>query len=264
MKSRTIKISLVLIAVILIIFGISRIVKHEVITVQGSAIQVNTTVSVGTLVAGEINPSTYNYNIYTGTFSIYNGGNSFNYPTLSGKQLYCINPAYSLDYGYQISWGDANALNGKNNYSSCGCASTPRIGQKTPILYSEAGEAFLSPAAAYIVSDEPFGSWSEDKQRGLWNLRDSGYDGGMIMTGYKSPYSGGSRFDKEAIDYANYDAKVRDKGLKPTEKAKLGEMEVLVDTDSKEYIAGPFNIEYTNGVHGNVTFAGISEMKIIG
>lgn len=298
MKNKIVKVILILIGIALVVFGINQIVKQEIVSVQGKSslakgstsgvlglnveenVEANAIVngetededkkidsavaSIPKLAKGEIDPSTYGYNIHTGTFTVTKGGNSFNYPTLGGFQIYCINPAYSLDYKWQITWAKARELLGKKYQALCGCAQEPYEHYKTPISYSEDGDFVLSPAAAYIVSDEPIGSWSEDKQRGLWNLRDSGYDGGMILNNFMSPHAGGSSFDKIAIDYANYDAKVRDKGLKPEDQTNLEQMKVLVDTDEKEYIAGPFNLKYTNGVFGNVAFAGISEMKIVG
>lgn len=123
---------------------------------------------------------------------------------------------------------------------------------------------------AYIVSDEPIGKWSEDKQRAMWNLRDSTdangepLDGNIIVGDADSKNDGPSSLDQEAIDYAEYDGLVRDKGLQPTDKTDINSVYTKVNQDTQEYIVGPFSIDYTNGIYGEIAFSGISEMTVIG
>ena len=276
MKNKIIKMSLILLGIILIILGIVNIIKFEVSAIQGNLNKVSSSTG-GTLAAGETDPSKYSYNVNPGSFWA-SSANSYGIPNVSGYQIYCINPGSPLSYKQTITYADAAKHIGEWHVIACrdnGCASKQDEGEMTLPLYTEAGTYDLPVAAAYIVSDEPIGEWSEEKQRAIWNLRDTSIhdsstdeyedaDENMIIGSANSSHSGPSIYDQEAKDYAEYDKLVRNDGLNSTDKTDVDELQVLVDTDAEEYLVGPFNVEYTSGASGDVVFSGISDIQIIG
>ena len=298
MKHKLIKISLLCMLVVLTIFGISRIVKYEISAIQGSTSAMNASTSnIGTLAPGEKNPNTYSYHTHTGTW-VADGGNITSYadPMYENYQIFCIQPGTELKYKYTIDYYAALELEEKMeaqaawkgyNYSrSCQGydhwgptfskhASTPNNGKYTQPVFSEAGTYSLSPAAAYIVSYYPLGEWSEDKQNAIWNLRHTTVynaitgryeraDGGLVIGNGKSKHDGPSDYDDEAIAYAEYDSTVRNQGLNPEDMTSINDVYTKVNQDTKEYTVGPFNMTYTEGIYGDLVFAGVSEMKVVG
>ena len=228
----------------------------------------NSTVTNPTIADGESDPASYSYNINCGMF-VAKDYNSYYIPVYGGYQIYCIEPGSELHYKYDIEYEDALELAAHEPYvSSCvldyGHADTPHEGELTPPVFFPRSISELSPAAAYIVSDNPIGSFSIDKQRGLWNLRDTGNDGGLILSSGKSEYDGPSSFDVEANDYAEFDKLVRDVGLQPEDLTNIDEVYTKVNQSTQEYTVGPFTINYTNGIYGNVTFGGISNISVSG
>lgn len=280
MKNRIIKISLVLVFIALVVLGINRIVHYQVTAIQGNDASLNASSSSGgTLAQGEKNPSSYSYHTNTGTWEAIYGYNSFGIAYYSNFQIYCINPGAPIRYAYDLLYSQAKALEGKTYTSSCryryGCADTPHEGEVTPPRFVPVGTYDLPVAAAYIVSDEPIGSWSEEKQKAIWNLRDEtihdgkddqyeSADGDMIIGDANSHNQGPSIYDQEAKDYAEYDPLVRDTGLNPSDKTSINDVYTKVNQDTKEYTVGPFNMTYTEGIYGNIAFAGVSEMKVVG
>lgn len=240
MKTKITKIILLSVAIILMIFGIYQIFGYEVSKTQGISSQKNA-VGTGTLGKGEKNPSSYSYNINTGEWeAIY--GSQRDVPIYPGFQIYCMEYGLINNWEYQIRYNEALKLVGKKYKKECGQhAETPNVGDTTPPVYKPAGVYTLSPAQAYVVSDQPIGAWSDEKQEAIWALSKGGTN-----------------------DYAKYDPQVRNKGLKPTDKTKIDDVYTKVNQDTEEYTVGPFNMTYTEGIYGKTTFAGISEMKVIG
>ncbi len=286
MKKKVIKISLFCIAILSVIaltaFGIYKIMKHEVSAIQAVASRMNASTSgAGTLAPGEQDPNNYSYHTDTGIWEWVRdyGTNSFNIAYYPDFQIYCINPGSPIRYTYNISYDRAKELEEQMYTSFCkdryGCADTPEEGKVTPPRFVPEGSYELPAAAAYIVSDEPIGEWSEEKQKAIWNLKgkklhdgtDDQYepeDGDIIIGDGHSNNEGSSIYDQEAEDYADYDSSVRDTGLNPEDKTNINYVYTKVNQDKKEYTVGPFNMEYTQGIYGNIAFAGVSEMKVIG
>ena len=273
MKNKIIKIGIFFAIILLTIFTIYQMNKYE--TINSYAKETNLkaleNTGIGTLAPGEPDPNAYSYHTNTGIWEAIYGQNSFNLPIYGDFQIYCINPGSPLDYDYELLYDEAKALEGKTYQKDCGvCAEKPHNGEMTPPRYVPVETGELPPAIAYIVSDEPIGQWSEDKQRAMWNLRDvtdangERLDGGLIIGDADSKNAGPSSLDQEAIDYAEYDGLVRDKGLQPTDKTDINSVYTKVNQDTQEYIVGPFSIEYTNGIYGEIAFSGISEMTVIG
>lgn len=281
MKNKFIKISLlstlILSIIALITFGFQKLIKYEVTTMQAKTINTKASSSgTGNLASGEKNPNSYSYHVNTGTWEAIYGYNGFGIPYYSNFQIYCINPGSPLRYAYDLLYSEAKALEGKTYTKDCGQhADTPHDGEVTPPRFVPVGTYKLPVAAAYIVSDEPIGSWSEEKQKAIWNLRDEtihdgkddhyeAADGDIIIGDANSHSSGPSIYDQEAKDYAEYDSLVRDTGLKPIDKTSIDDVYTKVNQDKKEYTVGPFNMTYTEGIYGKIAFSGVSEMKVVG
>lgn len=275
MKNKIIKASLVLIGIVLIVFGISKIVKYEVNAIQGSVSQTKASNSTGpTLAQGEPDPNSYGYNINTGQWeALTSTGAPAFVPTYGNFQIYCINPGVPIRISdWKIRYAEAKALEGKTYSSGYGCASTPRVGQKTPPVYTPEGTATLPSAAAYIVSAPPVGQWSLDKQRALWNLRDStvhngatdsyeSADGDLIIGDGNGAASGASSLDAEAQNYAEYHSNVAGSGLQPSISDSST---VKVNQNSGKYTTGPMTLNYAQTIYGGIAFGGIADMKLIG
>ena len=275
MKKKFIKTSLLILAIVVTILGITKIVKYEVVAMQGNLSQANSSTG-GTIAEGEQDPSSYSYNINTGTWEAIYGANQGGIAKLPGYQIYCINPGSPIKFDYQIRYADALKLVGKSYTIDCGqCAEKPNDGEKTPPVFVPVGTYDLPVAAAYIVSDEPIGEWSVEKQRAIWNLRDETIhdgkddsyevaDGDMIVGSGTSSNSGPSIYDSEALDYAEFDSLVREQGLNPTNNTNTSDVTTKVNQKTGEYTVGPININYTNGIYGDIAFGGISEIVVIG
>ena len=135
-------------------------------------------------------------------------------------------------------------------------------GKFTSPHYIPKGGGTLSPAMAYIISDSPVGQWSEEKQKAIWNLMGTGLDGGLVHG--TTSQLGGSELDKPARDYAEFDELVREDGMQPEDLTDMNNVYVNVNQSSKEYIVGPFSLNYISGIYGDLAFGGISNMYVIG
>lgn len=270
MKNKFIKISMILIGIILIIYGINQMIKYEVVSVQGRLYQSKASSEVK-LAYGEPDPNSYPYNINTGSF-VGDNANQGEVPGPSGFQIYCIEPNAPIERHANITIGAAFSLNGKVYEQKCGCAEEPHNGKRTPPLYNPGTQGWLSPAVAYVVSDEPIGQYSKEKQNAISSLgHQSVYipeedkyvdaDGDLVLGG---SYENTNSLVNEAKAYAEYDYYARKYGMKAEDKTEKDKVKVYVNTDKKEYMAGPFNLKYINGVYGDIAFSGITEMQIIG
>ena len=283
MKGKITKICLLFAILVLAVLTIYHLTKYEVINVQAKETNFSALESTdaGVLAEGEIDPDTYDYHIDTGGQWEALQFNDIFIPMYEDYQVYCIEPGVNINNLFHVRYAEALELIGKQYVSDCvlefGHAETPMEGLRTPAMFEPIGEAIkLPPAAAYIISDEPIGEWSLEKQKALHHLRDSMVydaqkdeyvpaDEDLIMGDGVSEYTNGpSIYDKEAVDYAEYDYAVRDIGLQPTDKTNIDGISIKVNTEAGEYTVGPFNIEYTNGVYGDIAFAGISEMTVVG
>lgn len=273
-KDRLAKSILIGLLAIIAIFGISRAITSEAANSSKSSTK-------GTIASGEKNPKNYSYNIRTTWFetTTYQPGGTASgvkyhglLPTYGNYSFYCIQPSGGFIYS-GMSYNTALGLSGKSYSASCGHASTPREGEHTmPVFIPSGSPKELPPAVAYITSGNPQGEWSIDKQRGIWNLRNyrvAGYgraDGNIVTNTEASTENGGpSKYDGEAVDYLEYDLKVRkDEGLNPEDKTDINSIYAKINQQTGEYTVGPFSVKYTEGIHGNVAFSGISNMTVIG
>ena len=246
MNKKIIKASMAVILILTVIGSIYCLAKYTVstkTTMSASSLQMSANNgSAGTLAAGEKNPNSYSYHTKTGEFE--GNGNSttaYKDPVYKDFQIYCIEPGSQLRYVHDISYAKALSLDGESYTRKCGThAKTPSEGATTPPVFREVGTYTLPVAAAYIISDNPIGGWSKEKQRGIWNLRKSGLSDGLIIGNAESKQPGkngdpqSSKYDQEAVDYTNYDNSVRNSGLKPSDKTSIESVYTKVNQDSKE------------------------------
>lgn len=300
MKKKVIKISLFAIFItILTVFGIFNLINN-ISTAANS--DTESSARPGTLMAGENDPSTYNYNTnfddwiydeYKHQGAIYHYIPY--YDNTREHQIYCIQPDAHIIYNYEITYNDPALKEAQRSPQKIECAEDVLNHDKyyyyqinnvpeskterekhydgssvynessirTPILFKSSGTNGLSPAEAYIVSAP--GGWTWEKQKAMWNLSGSGLEGDITISGNTSGKGGPSIWDNGAKYYADYHSKVEPKnGLDPKNLTDASAVTIKVDQASGEYTVGPFKITYTNGIYGNVAFSGIANMKLGG
>ena len=285
MKSRSLKVGFAIIIIILVVFVIFAFSKNMAKAVDEDIITIK---EPGTLVEGELNPDTYSYKVNTGTFeAIENTGPPAYVPLYGGFEIYCIYPGAHISYRHDIRLSEARELEGKTYQLPCRfrqvptienifpeeyCASTPQDGATTPPVFEPVGgEQDLPPAMAYVVTIADLDTWTLEKQRAIWNLKGSSTsqggtaDGGLIEGDSEGVGGGASPYDQEALSYAEFDSQVRPEGgLAPVDVTDESALYAGVNKIDKEYIIGPFTIDYINGIYGNVAFGGISEITVRG
>lgn len=259
MRKKIIKIAILILGIALIALATYKTTKNEM------SVATPKLANSGTLVEGEKDPNTYNYKTHTGQWDATKStGDPALLPVLDGFQIYCSGPGkmYSLDNAV-ITYTDAKKLNGYDaRYQN----------KLTYPVYREKETGKLAPAVAYVVSDEPIGQWTLKKQRAFWRLKKLGLDGGLITNDGTGEGAEGTpqenaeveKLVNQAQNYKKYeqDASVKNNGLQSKDKTNIDN--VSADLQNTTYTAGPFNVSYTNGIYGDVTFAGISKMTVIG
>lgn len=252
MNKKVIRIALLCIAIVLAIYGIAKMMGYEVNNFQISASNLKAE-NIKNTVASKLMESTGKLkNTNTGTWECTTRTNdSLGVPTFGNYQIYCIEHKVSVFFEWDLRKNAAQRIiNSANNNSTSehGCVSRPNEGDRIPTEYIPGNTYSLSPAEAYIVSNGT--SWTAEKQQAIWDIRSG---------------SGGSRLATEARNYANFDSKVRDKGLQPEDKTNKDKVYTKVQQAKEtKYTVGPFNVKYTQGTYGNVTFGGISEITVVG
>ena len=258
-------VSTIFVAIIAILMCMLLLSDHEVNANDG--ILRTSSISIGELAEGEEDPNSYNYYVDAGMFEAHeHQPPPHAIPIYGGYQIYCVQPGGEIRYSDStLTYDQIQELDGKQYKKSCRREpDQPYKDEYSWPVFWQRGGGKLSPALAYIVSGEPIGEYSLDKQYGMWNMAELGLDGGIMMS---STSGGSSSYDKVAADYAEYDELVRDKGLQPEDQTVLeGEdkVRVKVNTTTGKYTIGPFRINYTNGIYGDTAFSGISEMVVYG
>ena len=213
----------------------------------------------------------YNYNIGLSEFEA-TERNSWFIPIYGDYQIFCAHPGAQLRYAGSISYATAQSLVGTRTHSSSqgggDHGSRPYNGQLTYPVYKAFYSGSLTPAMAYIASIKDSSELSgnalwQEKQKAIWNLRDSGLDGGLILSG-TSEHDGPSIYDQEAIDYDTYHREVSGNGIQAENVTDLNDVIAVYNTGSAKYIVGPYTLDYKQGVYGDIAFAGISKMTAYG
>ena len=284
MKSKVIKAVILTMISVAVAIGLFNILKNEIFNTKIASLsatetQASTSSNIGTIVAGQSNPSTYGYRSSAGSFWEARHKNSMPLPlpTLPGYQIYCTEHGIDSEFNPSApGYKEILATNGKSAYGDACPTLSPVEGTVSTIGYSASGSGTLPAVAAYIISGNPEGGWTADKQRGLWNL--SKYTNGLVIIAGHSANDGASSYDTEALNYMYYDKEVRGKGLQPKDQTLKAEdisgtpteeqlkkvVRVNVNKATGEYTVGPFKVDYKNGIYGKVAFAGISNMEVIG
>ena len=153
----------------------------------------------------------------------------------------------------------------------------------TPPLFTAKDTIPLTPAMAYIVSSDPQGEWSQEKQFAIWNLRGKqvfnevsgeyeSADGSAIKGTGTEEYpnaevgSSADALTQEALRYAEYHNKVQANGGLNPQNISTG-VKPKVNMATGQYIFGPFSMKYVDdgtAFDGGKSFAGITDMYVIG
>lgn len=282
MRAKIAKIMVFTVIMIVALFGTVNILKNKVLAVEGenSSRNNNLVANIGERAEGEPNPDEYNYESSCGSFWEARQRNTLPLPlpAYDGYQIYCSEHGVDAEVldNYPYSYKEIEASNGRGTSGSPCVTLEPPAGTISPIGYEAINSADLPPVAAYIISDSPQGQWTAEKQRGLWNL--SEYTGGLIRILGHSANDGPSKYDTEGIYYYYYDQAVRGKGLQPENQTITSEqlgsnpsaeelekvLRVNINSETGEYIVGPFKMDYTNGRYDNIAFSGVSNMEVLG
>ena len=230
------------------------------------------------LCKGEKDPAKYKYELFEGQSVVISNRNVANSKEL-GKSDFD-------EYCNKFPYERLNIpLFGK--YSKIYCIEP---GHANALKYIRDGKTLiLPPAVAYIISEQPRGEWTREKQLSIWRLRLDTYknengeevrydeqligDGTSVYDdGESSPHLGDTvytvnwkevdRLLDEAKKYADHDKKVRNNGVKRENKTNL--TDVKVDKKGSEYIIGPLSVDYTDCYDGGIAFGGISDIEVLG
>lgn len=204
--------------------------------------------------------------------------------TFSGLDYNCVEYGNTLSDGESklrdnhIEYEDAKALDGQPlETPPHDCVYTEghhkegKFVKKQGIIYEVTGQGDLSPAMAYIKTHDLSESFNQEEQHAMWAIAGKtvsvdgqtiSLDGGLMTSGNESK---ANSLSKEAEEYAKFDTRVRPEGMKPEDLTNYEDFWVKVNQTTKEYIAGPFTLNYVDGrSEVGKTFGGIQEMTIIG
>ena len=203
---------------------------------------------------------------------------------VAGRELYCIqlgvviwNPGWTFTKAEAEKYGSYENPSARilQDYHSCvrkegHVTDKPDEGRITyPYLWCSSHHNLTTedPAAAYVLTASPFGSFSPEKQYALWRTNFGGGHGAGELDG-----SDGTALFGEASNYATYFNNLMQQPgsteetptINPTDKTNDDDLKVMVDTNAQTIVVGPFSIDYVNGRYPGITFGGISDMYFIG
>ena len=120
-------------------------------------------------------PNGYGYYIYEGDFeTTQTHGEALN-PAYGDYQMYCAHENIPADiFIYDMTKAEAEALNG-TAFSGRGHPAATKEGLVSTTFFEYAGTTDAAPWEAYIVSDDPQGAYSDEKQDALWGKSNSLY-----------------------------------------------------------------------------------------
>lgn len=127
---------------------------------------------------------------------------------------------------------------------------------KSKIYYSIESTREATPEEAYIVTYPIPGvnEWSEEKQIAIWGSS-------MSNNSAEPPSSGGSdNILAEAAKYGEFNPSQMNQMASPSGSGN--NVKVSVAQNPKEYIVGPFTINYGNGQYDNIAFGGVSKAYV--
>lgn len=175
------------------------------------------------------------------------------------SQIYCVEKGGHVNPRgryYEDLVADIEAH--KNDKAKCmnHVAIESQIRMQSKIYYSIDGTREATPEEAYIVTYPIPGvnEWSEEKQYAIWGSS-------MSENSETPPSSGGSDgILAEAAKYGEFNPSQMSQMASPTGSGN--NVKVSVAQNPKEYIVGPFTINYGNGQYDNIAFGGVSKAYI--
>ena len=253
MKKKVLLTLVLLLIIILALIGTHSSFTKDTLAVDNtSATEPETyAASSASLAPGEPDPNTYDYYL-SGDFEAFEVNSVQEIPANGDYQIYCTRFGVAADVlDWQLTKAQAEALIGKTYTSYCKHAAEPYAGLRSTTFFTVADHGTLTPAEAYVISDLPLKQFSLEKQEAIWAL--------------SNQYNGGSRLYQEALDYQTFDEQVRSgNGLNPQDSTDMNEFELNSNQNTNTYTAGPFKINYTQATYGDVTFGGISDIRLVG
>ena len=194
------------------------------------------------------------------------------------SQIYCAAKGYSLNsagYTYEEVSNKCSSLIGKKSgwYDSWGSAwnhrEYPVENYYSKAYYFNDGSRKANYAESYILTwiDPPFtgdwNDWTATKQEAVWDME-------SLSTNKKDPKPSvaGSVADllsPQATAYMHFMLNIDDNGRKIV-KGDLTDHSAVrtnVNYSTKEFVVGPFKMDYVDGDYLGVVFGGISDMYII-
>lgn len=175
------------------------------------------------------------------------------------SQIYCAQKGGHVSlqgYYYEDLVADIEAH--KNDRATCmtHVAIENRQPLKSKIYYSVESTREATPEEAYIVTYPKPGvnEWSEEKQLAIW--------GSSMSNNSATPPSSGDSDNilAEAAKYGEFNPDQMSQMANPTGSGD--NVKVSVAQNPKEYIVGPFTMNYGNGQYDNITFGGVSKAYI--
>lgn len=179
------------------------------------------------------------------------------------SQLYCAEKGAHFRGGgikYEELVNYVNSYNGRQSDGSC----IAPIGTWSVPYYKISSSRKATPGEAFVLTwpDPDWDSWSKVKQYAIWET-------GSLSTNRKPPKETAEKVTAdEIITYAEYygtfqkDIDNNGKTMIKGNTTDAGNVKVSVAQGPQEYIAGPFKMDYVNGVFG-VSFGGITDMYIV-
>lgn len=173
------------------------------------------------------------------------------------SQIYCAQKgahfSRQFDYTYEDIVAYVGKYNGVTTHAKCG---KPKE-QTSYAYYKIDSQRKATPEEAYIVTypvGGDYNGWSREKQYAVW---------GSTLS-HNSSTPGQSAESQRIVDEAkNYDDFAKNEAGKMSGASGSGNnVKVSVGQTSKEYVVGPFTLNYGNGDYGDITFGGISKMYL--
>ena len=177
-------------------------------------------------------------------------------------QIYCAEKGAHLrgrGESYEAIVNYVNSYNGRSSHKFC---AKPAEKESYP-YYRVTSTRKATPAEAFILTwpAPDWNSWAAIKQEAIW-------DTASLSNNKKPPKETAEGIVANQIDtYAEYYATFYNNlgggSMLKGDATEQSKVKTSVAQEPDEYIAGPFKINYVNGVYG-ITFGGITNMYIVG
>ena len=181
-------------------------------------------------------------------------------------QIYCAAKGGTLS-GHGASYWDVRTRASEVRSAKCGCASEPGYLESYPYYfkyYSRPANLFEAFILTWSGADDKgWNAWDPVKQEAVW-------DTPSLSNNKHAPKETSNGVTAEtlaaqALCYQDFITKIRanNNTILVGDKTVQEEVEKYANYATKEYVIGPFNIDYITGDYG-IVFGGISDMYIKG